>query len=331
MPLPPPPDRPYDDAGRLLEGRYGAAIRHPDLRGPGRMGKYRLKEWHYTSLLTERLFVAFGLVQLGYVCNAFWYAVELPVGGRPLKMRQGEALRPLGRGLQFAPSSVDGTTRYQADGNRIEVAWDGRGWHCTLDVALQDTRLKADFQFQPAEALALLYQLPSGNPAYTHKEAGLPATGTLRLGEEELPATGLATLDWTRSVAQRRTTWKWASMATLLPDGRRLGLNLSTEVYGDAENALWLDGEVVPLGAVRFELPSDPARERWRIQSVADDEVELFFTPLCVRSQHVDLGLIISDFTQPFGRFEGTLRPHGLAPLALHEACGVVESHLSVW
>ncbi len=193
--------------------------------------------------------------------------------------------------------------------------------------------LEGTFRLEPAEALALLHPLGRGKrAAYTHKAAALRASGRLRFGGTPIDVDGgLGCIDWTRSLADRQTRWRWASMTGGLSGGRRLGLNLSSLVYDDPggasrENAAWIDGRVQPLGGVRFEVPADPARTPWRIRSTADDEVDLELVPVGARADRVELGLVRSDFVQPFGTFRGYVLGE-----TVEQAFGVVEDHVARW
>jgi hypothetical protein len=69
----------------------------------------------------------------------------------------------------------------------------------------------------------VVFPLAPDRPAYTHKAGGLPASGALRLGARQIELRdALATLDWTRSLARRRTRWKWASFGRA-SDGTQSG------------------------------------------------------------------------------------------------------------
>ncbi|MEW6774746.1 MAG: DUF2804 domain-containing protein [Bdellovibrionota bacterium] len=310
-------------------GRYRHPIANPNVRWNGLGGKFRLKEWHYSALTSDRWFVAFALVQLGYVANAFCYVVDRE---RPEEKREYSALSPLGKALQFAPSSVSGESLWRLGEDRIRVQYDGR-WLVELDLSLQGKPLRGTFTFEPQDSLALLFELEPGRPAYTHKAAGLPASGEFRYGNETIRAEkALAAIDWTRSVARRETKWKWASFSGRAPDGRALGLNLSSDVYEgpggvSQENAFWIEGKAHPLGSVRFELPPDPRRGAWRLQS---KEIDLEFTPWGTREEHVNFGLVRSDFIQPCGIFSGHVLIGG-EKIGIKNIFGVVEDHLAKW
>jgi hypothetical protein len=321
------------DGDSLHAGVFRGAIVDPNLPTPG--GSWRLKHWQYTSLLTETHFVAFAVAQLGYVANWFAYVVELGSG----RMWQSQALAPLGHGLVMAPSSVRGQTIWRRRGDRLSVAHREDAFELDLDCGIEGRRLRGQARVSLGQGLAMVHPLTQETArknrkvAYTHKDAAMPAELSLTWGGTALPSTGLATLDWTCAVALRHTSWNWASLAHRLPDGRRVGLNLSAKVYLDdagrqLENAVWLDGRLHLLGNVSFALPREPAVEPWRIHG---DDLDLRFVPLGARHEHVHLGLVRSDFVQPFGRFSGWLQVPGGDRLTLDQSFGVVEDHDALW
>lgn len=320
LPLAPP----VAHRGGWLFGRYRSPIAHPAFP-PKLSDRWRLKEWQYTSVATPELFLAFGLVQLGYASNLFLYVVDR-VDQRVLEL---EETLPAGAGLTIAPSSVHGTTEWRGGGHHIRVTYRD-GWEVLLDVRFPDgTPLAGQLHLSDIEALALLHDLGEGRAAYTHKAAGMPASGSLMLGDAHLDVHGgLGVLDWTRSRAKRETVWKWASFASRQGD-RAIGLNLSAEVYDrggvSEENAYWVDGEVFPLGRVAFQVPPEGSRETDAWQLVGD-RVDLTFRPLGARSQRLDLRVLRSVFVQPYGVFHGRLADH-----VIHDAFGVVEDHESLW
>jgi len=328
--LPEAPERALTDEGYAF-GRYRTPIVEPTFHLPG-MKRLRLKEWHYSSIVTPRFFVAFGLVQLRYIANAFVYFVDRE---RPDPPALYEHILPLGRGLSMAPSSVAGKTRYQHKQNRIEIAYDD-SYRLSLDVGLEGGpgpgRLKILGGFALDDSLALLHPLAPGRPAYTHKAAAMRCHGTLSFGDHRVDLkNALATVDWTRSLANRHTTWKWASLAGVSANGTRVGLNLSREVYEDdagcsRENAVWLDGAVTPLGDVAFEMPSEPCCEDWIIRSKGDESVDLRFRPLGARHADINYRFVSSRFVQPYGLFNGRV-----AGETLEDVFGVVEDHDAHW
>ena len=312
-------------------GRYRTPIAEP-VFPISPLRSLRKKEWHYTSIATDRFFVAFGMVQLRYIANIFVYLVDREHPDPPALY---ERLAPLGVGLSMAKSSIDGKTRFHHKDDRIEIAYED-GYRMRLDVGLDGGpgpgRLKILGGFTLGDSLALLHPLSPERPAYTHKAAGMRCHGTLSFRDHRIDLKdALATLDWTRSMANRHTTWRWASLAGRALSGREVGLNLSADVYDDAEgvsreNAAWIDGKVQTLGEVRFEMPTEPCCEDWRLFSPADDSVDLSFQPLGARHADIDYRLVSSRFVQPYGLFNGRV-----AGEQLRDVFGVVEDHDAHW
>lgn len=56
-------------------GRYKGPIDSPDFE-LGLRWRGRLKEWHYSSVSTPRVFFAFGVVRLGFATNVFVYWLD---------------------------------------------------------------------------------------------------------------------------------------------------------------------------------------------------------------------------------------------------------------
>lgn len=319
-----------------LFGRYKEAISTPNIHPSGLLSRWKLKRWHYQSIVTPQYFFAFALVDLGYAAKVFAYLVDR---SRPKEKYEYTYLSPLGRGLQFADSSVAGQTTWQEGANRLSVSYQN-GWQIAVDLRLGTVRVHGHVSVENDEALALLFRLPTGHPAYTHKAAGLRAHGSLFANDAAMDLRdAVASLDWTRSLALRETRWLWCSLQGH-SGGRRVGLNLSALVYDDAkgdsqENALWIDGRVYPLGGVTFSLPSDPRTEPWQIRSndSSQAEVDLVFTPYGTREEQLHLGLVMSRFIQPYGSYQGTLfsKESGLPSLSVEGLFGVVETHHCLW
>jgi hypothetical protein len=326
--LPTPPDSFHRWTGFSF-GRYRGAFAEPVIEVEG-LRRYRLKEWHYLSVVTERHFVALGLVQLGYLAQLFAYVVDRRIPSHPW---EAEILSPLGRGLHMAPSSIRGVTTFRRGADRVNVAYQD-GFHVDLALSVDGRPLVGSLRFEDAPGLSLVYPLGPKRPAYTHKAAGMRVEGDLRFGDDVVLGAGVrgfGVSDWTRSLADRETTWKWASFAGSDTEGRVLGLNLSSEVYDDPEgnsqeNALFVGGEVQALGGVRFVLPADPRAQAWEIRSRHGREVELRFVPLGAREQNLQLGVIGTRFVQPYGTFHGRVLDH-----RIDGAFGVVEDHRSLW
>lgn len=317
------------EAGHPNVGRFEGPIGIVNLGGRG-LERFRLKEWHYTAVTTERHFVAVAMVQLGYVANLFAYVVDRR---RPQRAAMAERIVPLGRGLRFAASSTSGETRFAHGDDRVRVAYRPDGFTITLSLDLDGRRLSGSFDCKGGASGSIVHRLPHGGIAYTHKGALYEVSGDLRFDGLSLLGEGeaLGTLDWTRSEAARKTDWKWASFAGRDTAGRKVGLNLSTDVYDDpngdsVENFLYTEAGTSALPGVVFEMPRAPLHMPWRIRSKQGDAVDLLFEPQGARAQDVRLGVVESRFVQPYGTYHGHIGEH-----ELRGVFGVVEDHHAVW
>lgn len=360
----PTPDR-IVDAGRVHVGRFArpfstvnldeAPARHllAPLRGR-RLGlgnlerawrRLRLKQWHYASVATPRLFVGAVVFDAGYVGVGFAYVVDRKTG----HAREWSRTVPLARGIAIADNSTDGTSRFAQKGfGTIEFANDGttgtRRLRIEIDDAGQVPGLHVDYEMREradeVEPVIAVGEPAPGRWLYTHKAYGLPAGGTIRSGAwEETAALGeaLAGLDWNRGYRLTETYWNWAAAAGRDTRGRTVGFTFTSHVRAGAagadtanDSAMWLGGRVTDLGDLRFEY--DPAQILlpWRIRD-ARGLVDLEFQPLGERVEDLDFKVIVSRFHQPYGTFRGTLRSPGGDVFTLADVFGVTEEHFARW
>ncbi|MBM4358140.1 MAG: DUF2804 domain-containing protein [Deltaproteobacteria bacterium] len=324
--------------GRMFAGATGRSLR-----------ALRLKEWHYTSVVTERILFACAVVDVGYVGNAFAYVVDRASGR---KYEYG-TLTPGAAGILIASNSIDGTTSIRFPGfgaialhndsvrgeRRIECDLDGR--------STSRPRLRASIAIRDdGRVPAPIVTVEESEPRcwlYTHKCYGLEAEGSVEVGDlgDAFPlGGGLAGLDYNRGYRPRETYWNWAAAAGRASCGARVGFNLTTSSRPGAEAAsgaqdsgdcaLWLGADRVKLARVRFEYDRASLMSEWRI---VDDEglVDLRFAPAGERAEDVNFGLVISRFHQPYGVFRGTLRDRTGRSFTLDDVYGVVEQHFARW
>jgi hypothetical protein len=158
---------------------------------------------------------------------------------------------------------------------------------------------------------------------WTHKQAGIPARGTLALdGGPARQIEALAVIDDTAGYHARLTEWWWSAGVGETPNGTPLAWNLVAGVNDPpvgSERAVWVAGEPSEAPPVSF------ARDLSSIR--ACDGSELRFVPEAERRRHENLLIVRSDYRAPFGAFSGALP----GDVALAHGLGVVEHHRARW
>lgn len=334
----------------------------------------RLKRWHYMSVVDDKFFLAFALAQFNYIADIFVYVVKLE---HPQIKYEYHDRKPLGINLDFAPNSARGCGFYSPslfhpEEKAISVCFDEKDHLYKVEISVPVTATKsngvteqkdfyATLAIEEQESLVLSFPLKghATRPAYVHKSAGMDTNGIIKFGKEEHYVNGLASLDWTKSMALHETTWNWVSVSgdttvyihTRDADGKmhresahvHFGINLSSKVYDlpgghSCENAVWINHTVYPLSGVSFNIPKEPLSREWKINSILPSEnerVDLTFTPKGSREDHTNLFVVVSEFVQPFGFFTGTVRidvnSNMALELVLNDNFGVVEDHRAVW
>lgn len=303
----------------------------------GLFQRFRVKRWDYYALFTPGRFFSATVADLGYAANIFAYTVDFTSG----ELYEEGLVIPLGRGVRLARNSPEGETAFDngrvslrftagPDERRVFVEWpgfhDGRG-----------LRVEARLRVPPGhESMTIVIPIGQRRFYYNTKINCLPAEGWVRYGDvvETLrPDSCLGALDWGRGVWEYRSFWNWASASGFLPDGRTVGLNLG-QGFGDlsraTENAVIVDGRVHKLGAVRFDYRSGDFMRPWHFSDDAG-RLDLTFTPFKERTALTNLGLIVSEVHQLFGRYDGRATLDDGSSLAIRDLVGFAEEHHARW
>ena len=325
--LPEAPPALRDVGGRLHAfGAYRGPIAdvstdHWD-RGPAWPRRLQRKGWLYAGAYHDDLMVGYAVADAGYLATAFVYLYD-----RARRVFVEEALEvPFGFEEAFAPSlrgawALRGRGKHwriDPEGDGLRFRYDGRRVSCDLRI--------------PSLAGGMTTLAPSrGRPFnQTFKRLCLPATLGARLDDRrfDLDLPHGAAVDFTLGYPPRDTRWNWACLLGTTDDGRAFGLNLVAYFNDELENALWLGDELIPLGRGVFTVGSPADRGAWRV-AVPSLDLALTVTPEGARKDRKNLGVLRHDFTQPFGRFEGTFTRAGKALRVTGH--GVVEDHTSRW
>ena len=311
-------------------GSYRGSFRRIELGGLVRDRFERLateKRWFYGAVAHEKLFIGFAVVDLGYAASAFAFAYE---DGRGLLVdRSLMGVPRLCRVTQKDDRRID--ARFVAPGASMRVVARDSDPSIELAIRVPGLDLQATLEGRGAPpALTAVAPIPRGVVNTTEKRVSMPVRGAALIGGRRVELDGaLGGYDYTHGLLARTTRWNWAFLLGHAVSGERVGLNLVQGFVGEPECAVWIDGEVHPLGEGRFEHDRDAPERPWRVRT-DDGAVDLAFAPGAVHREERDLGLVRSRFVQPIGTWSGTIRAEGRT-LVLDRVVGVVEDQDVKW
>lgn len=289
---------------------------------------FQLKRWQFMGVCAPEFIFGAAVVHMGYLSNIFAYTYDRRDG----ELVEFNSIQALAANTGFTGNLLKGQAFFRSSQDTLEIVNSSK----TISLELQlKMGLCASLIFthtQPSLSLVTRVGLRRFN--YTNKEAGLPVSGEITMGGKRFrvhPDHPSGLVDYTYGYLARYTFWNWASGAGYGTKGQRLGFNLAQGVNetGYTENCFWIDDRLIKTDVVDFNYDDLDEKGEWRIRA-NDGAVDLIFKPEGSRSSHVNLGLISSQFQQPFGSFHGTLR-EGKKTYELDRTAGFVEEHESKW
>ena len=155
-----------------------------------------------------------------------------------------------------------------------------------------------------------------GRYAWTRKQGGVRASGTVSVAGRERTLDYRAVIDDTAGYHARHTRWSWSAGIGVATGGCEVAWNLVEGINdppSGSERTVWVEGTPAEVPASRFAAD---------LSSVD----ELYFHPQAELRNDQNLLLVRSAYRQTFGMFSGAL-PGGLT---LTEGYGVMEHH-DVW
>ena len=173
-------------------------------------------------------------------------------------------------------------------------------------------------ELELAETAGVETVCPSGEAyAWTRKQGGIAARGTVEIGGARRSVEARAVIDDTAGYYERHTRWSWCAGVGAAVDGRELAWNLVQGVNDPphhSERTVWIDGQPSEAGPVEFA-PD--------LSAVGG----LLFASEAERENDTNMLLVRSSYRQPFGTFSGEL-PGGIR---LAGGYGVMEWHDAWW
>jgi Protein of unknown function (DUF2804) len=258
-----------------------AGLALPPAPMPSRQGPRPLKAWRYIGVFGPELMLCLAVVRIGVARQAFWALWDRD-GGRLYERTT------LGRG------------RIRLDRGRARLG---------------DRRVRLDLRLEETGGVETVC-VSGRSYAWTRKQGGIRAHGTLELEGARRSVDARAVIDDTAAYYQRHTRWRWSAGVGESRDGQALAWNLVSGVNDplrNSERTVWIDGRPAEAG------PSVFAADLSGVDG-------LRFRAEAMRERHDNLLLVRSSYRQPLGTFSGEL-PGGVQ---LAEGYGVMEDH-DVW
>jgi hypothetical protein len=332
-----------DEQGRVRFGRFSRTLHKINGRAAhylssmgrpaGRFARhFHYKQFQYFGLISDDFLLGCALADTAWLGLVFVYLHDTRTG----ELNEWIWRTPLGYGLTLSDSPRNGESLFNR-GNvciRMQYLDQDPRLEKRLHIDLPELKLNAilveDEQFQP---MSLCTRTGINGFTYANKVAGVPVKGTLSFKGNEI---ALATAgcfghhDFTAGYLRRETFWNWACTSCHI-DGHDVGFNLSCGVNETSfsENCLWLDGELIPLGGIRFDYDRKNIMAPWHIQD-STQQLEMTFTPTGCHKEKLNVGLFANDFHQLFGRFNGKLQVNQIN-LTLADTRGFVEEQYAKW
>lgn len=321
--LPPAPRAVVGPDGQPALGRFeglAGVIDWAALAAPHRRSawwrRFHHKRWHYVALACDDVFCAVAIVDLGWTSTAFAYVFERRARTLIASFSQ-DGVPGLSASLA---SDGAGASRFSFPGSRIALEAGALKLRCP--------GMEIDACFGGAAPQLLAVGLVGGGSVHaTQKSGGMALSGTVRVGARCIALEGgVASVDYSNGLLARNTDWRWACA-----HGLQMGFNLQEGYFGANENALWLDGKIIPLAAAHFDFDAADPMAAWRIHTL-DGLLDVQFTAEGLRRADKNLLIAASKYVQPIGNFSGWVKPHAGAPaIAVVALAGVTEDHHSRW
>ncbi|GAM29149.1 hypothetical protein SAMD00019534_123250 [Acytostelium subglobosum LB1] len=327
-----------NDKGQLM---FKGWARQPLIKyNPEALGRwkkaYRLKEWNYYSVGSDRFYFAVAAIDLGYVINFQVFFIDF-VDNKTVQDEVTSSSLTKGlllprdscqQGIHLDYKSKSYSQHFEVN-ERCPANNESKGVlevyeetlvH-TVKVTSQKLKLVAELTFNLSpkrESVVLCTPIGKSNFYYNRKTNLIPVTGSLMIdGKEYLGQYQLqdafGILDWGRGIWDYNSFWIWSTCWGHTNDGRPIGLNLGTG-FGDltthTENAINMDGIIHKLGHIEFEYNKKDLMAPWRFicrHGRFGSTSSLSFTPFRKKWENNNFGLVMSSFHQIIGKLTGEL------------------------
>jgi hypothetical protein len=274
------------------------------------------KTWIFFGIYSPDLYAGIAVVDAGFVATAFSYFF---VPSKNLFI-EDKTTMPLGFSKNFDPCINDkwklGTYEIDTHNGIMNFKYRGK-FNLEISAKLNDNGVSV---------VAPSQQRPFN---FTYKDLCMESDVKISYKGEEFCLKGnYGAIDFTKGYPPKSTKWNWSSAIGTTASGKAIAFNLVKHFNDELENILWIDKERILLEHTNYILPQKLNKEEWKI-STNDNILDTTFIPLGARSENLNAVVMKSIFTQPFGKFIGTILLEGKKEE--FTAYGVCEDHFAVW
>ncbi|MBU1172430.1 MAG: DUF2804 domain-containing protein [Proteobacteria bacterium] len=281
-------------------------------------------QFNFIGIMGPDFMAGLAVVDLKYLSNGFFYIYNRQTNDL---VETKKLAPPFSAFVGTNPSRMDSrfsfsNLKISIEGNRITA----RG---------KDISLEAVLDLDNVNPLRICTRAGYRGWVYTEKTSPVPLSGQIRCHETtwDLTTPGtMALVDWSAGFMRRNTYWNWAASASVLNDGRTIGINLASGVNetGFTENAVWIDNTMIKIDTVNFIFEPDNLMATWQIRSF-DGKINLEFKPENKREEKTNAMVLASRFTQLMGCFQGTLTTDSGEIIHITDLPGYTEDHYAKW
>jgi hypothetical protein len=341
------PDKMVEKDGTINFGTFRAPFRDANIldaplylssrKVPAFWKKFRLKEWQHFGIITPTHYFGMVIFDAKFMGVSFFYAYD-----RNENKRFEHSAQLPGRASQIAAQVYDDSCEFKKSGYHLRFENKlSEGFHkITIDIKGRRNlpsvkgEIKVFEDLNNIEPLVQVSPVTPFRPFYTHKVAA-PAEGEIMLGTKKIIMNrkqDIALLDEQKTYYPYSSFWKWATAAGYNEYGELLAFNLCQNMITDDEdyneNCMWVDGKIYCLKAASFKFDTKNLMRPWEMKTT-DGYMDLLFTPSGERAEKISAGLIVSDFHQPFGMYNGRFKDENNRIYPITNFFGLAEHHVT--
>lgn len=299
--------------------------------------KFRLKEWQHFGVITPSHYFGMVIFDAKFMGVSFFYVYD-----REENKRFEHSVQLPGRASRVAAQVYDDFCEFKKSGYHLRFENKLKDGFHKITVDIKDRRsipavqgeIKIFEDLKSIEPLIQVSPVTSVRPFYTHKVAA-PAEGVIRLGDKEIKIDrkqDVALMDEQKTYYPYVSFWKWATAAGYNEYGELMAFNLCQNMITDDEdyneNCMWVDGKIYCLKAARFKFDEHDVLRPWEVKTT-DEKMDLLFAPSGERAEKISIGLIVSDFHQPFGMYNGRFKDESNRIYPISNCFGLAEHHVT--